>query len=748
MPADYRNQFSAIAAAVEFQADNNINWCGKPTNAVRPVDDDLTQDALSAYLSRLIYQAAYVFGSPLADLSKVDKPSPRSGSARFVERLLQANSGRGLWQQDVRMDTSTEGRDVVRFAGVQFVVPPEAVIATGPDRQVRLDMPGELLMTSPGHVLLFGDAGPRRPSAERTLRFYWNITAEGAPELVREITGELNAASIPFEFKVRHTDLPWTQRADPAVLYLGYEDLAAAWPLLNQIRARLTRLLRAPAPALTRRAGQGLAVADDPPGKSSFGLHRSDLIAEALVRSHLRGHHSLAQRLSAVEERFAEDGISLDRPYLNPGAAELDLPGIPMNSEGGHTTGRPTDTPTTGHSVDWLDAADRLGKRIARQALWQDNRCTWLERVPDPDGPPTWRASGAELYDGLSGIGLLFAQLWASTGDKQHRRVALGALRHTVDQLSTMDSNGLYAGRAGAGLGVALAARQLAEEDLFRTGMEHITRPAAEVFGDGQTATPELLYGLAGAVVALLQAHRLGEPDALELATTSGKELVAAGRPDGRGMSWAGPQSADPAPVGLAHGASGVVLALSELARATGDTSFRNAAILGCAYERTWFDTDHLNWADLRNVSAGDTSSVAEWDRFHWCYGAPGILLARLSLHQAGAAEAVEQDLVTALAATRRAASAFPKYGHDVSLCHGAAGLAEILSVIPSQLREQQDSTVAQRLVSLSLEAYGEEGPWLAGCGLLTGAGGIAYAALRVARPDIVSPLSLVEVPR
>jgi hypothetical protein len=53
----------------------------------------------------------------------------------------------------------------------------------------------------------------------------------------------------------------------------------------------------------------------DPGGEESFGQHRCRLLADGIIRAYERNARSLDERLAAVAERFAEDGVRLDRPY-------------------------------------------------------------------------------------------------------------------------------------------------------------------------------------------------------------------------------------------------------------------------------------------------------------------------------------------------------------------------------------------------------------------------------------------------
>ena len=59
------------------------------------------------------------------------------------------------------------------------------------------------------------------------------------------------------------------------------------------------------------------------------------------------------------------------------------------------------------------------------------------------------------------------------------------------------------------------------------------------------------------------------------------------------------------------HGASGVALALFELAAATGELRFREAAERGFEYEQQYFSSRHNNWPDFRELMLN--TPEAQW---------------------------------------------------------------------------------------------------------------------------------------
>jgi lantibiotic modifying enzyme len=63
----------------------------------------------------------------------------------------------------------------------------------------------------------------------------------------------------------------------------------------------------------------------------------------------------------------------------------------------------------------FLNAAERIGWRLCRDAVWSNGRCSWLGWAMEPHAgqwkTTVFRAVGSTLYEGASGIGLFLARL-------------------------------------------------------------------------------------------------------------------------------------------------------------------------------------------------------------------------------------------------------------------------------------------------------------------------------------------------
>ncbi len=175
-------------------------------------------------------------------------------------------------------------------------------------------------MAQPGCYMALGLPAP---SDTKWLRLYWNVNPSGAIALVGIATGILNHLRVPFRLKVLlNTSIA---RRDAAVLYVPLAYWPAARDIIGPVCGQLdeSRNLEAATPLFTKTLRPGVALAEDPQTGLSFGMHRSALVARSLAGSYLAGHAEENQQWSDLRDEFEREKLSLDRPYLNAGSADV-----------------------------------------------------------------------------------------------------------------------------------------------------------------------------------------------------------------------------------------------------------------------------------------------------------------------------------------------------------------------------------------------------------------------------------------
>jgi lantibiotic biosynthesis protein len=399
----------------------------------------------------------------------------------------------------------------------------------------------------------------------------------------------------------------------------------------------------------------------------------------------------------------------------------------------------------------FLELAARFGHEIAASAIWSGGRCNWVGTLPHDEaivrGRAEMAALGPDLYGGTSGVALFLAEAGVRLDDVRLRATALGAIRLALEQAGRIDPqlrDGLY----GGSIGIAYAAARVAG----LLGAEEVHANACEVLqawrrNGTRSGWSDLMSGCAGAVVGLIAlSPQVADQWLVDAAAGLGDELIARADVSAGGWSWSDPQEPSMYNLcGYVHGAAGVGHALGELFGATGDGRFREAAERAFDYERSWFDTSTATWPDLRGVArtAGRDAPVPAASP-SWCNGALGITLARRRAAELFASEPHHREAGVALAeCERHVGDLLVSAPDDFSLCHGAAGAADVLLHTAVGRAE-----LARQLGRRGIELYaGPAARFPCGVplgetpGLLLGSAGIGMLYLRLVHPTVQSPL-------
>lgn len=422
----------------------------------------------------------------------------------------------------------------------------------------------------------------------------------------------------------------------------------------------------------------------------------------------------------------------------------------------------------------FLDAALRIGRRIAAGARWDGDACTWQIMSPDRSEPGLRRAvaatAGGAIYEGTAGIALFLAELARIQGDQELARTALGAIRFAlVDGQAQSDSSyGYHSGRVGIAYAAARVGELLDRPELYGEA-EALLRPLEG--NEARDHGMDVIAGAGGGIPALLQlARHVDAGLALGIARRLGDQLIAAAAKEPDGYSWPTMRGSSVRNLcGYAHGAAGMGHGLLELYAATGAGEYRYAAEQAFLYERNFYSAPDGNWPDLRHTELGEYQFEGRLDELRdrlrsgnalptppmhymsaWCHGAPGIGLARLRAYQLLGDPVYLQEARDSFAAVERSIS--DELGMNYSLCHGRGGNAETLLEGARILGEPALLEPARAIALSGIERYENGGqPWPCGTmgsvsdpGLLLGEAGIGMFLLRLARPDVPSPIIIV----
>jgi hypothetical protein len=281
---------------------------------------DLPEQDDPGKLATVLYNRCYtasILDPPLSPLTT-------SGPDDLTPLLAAANQSRAAWDEGWRIDQLLDGGRILARKGgaARAFLPGEYLtyrgVGSGPEAgaMVSVFIPPGSADLQPAYYHAFSETVGEFEEDEQTVRFFWNVSAEGAPHLMETITRELNRFQIPFRFKCvnRTSDYP---RRDAGVLYLHRRYYPITALVTESIYPRLAPWLYPGTPLFAKRLEEGLAFAEDP--GESFGENRSKILAAGMVAS--RGK-PMEERIAEVRRQFESRGLSLDRPWLNAGSVD------------------------------------------------------------------------------------------------------------------------------------------------------------------------------------------------------------------------------------------------------------------------------------------------------------------------------------------------------------------------------------------------------------------------------------------
>ncbi len=262
-------------------------------------------------LAQLIYQVCHG-RQQIPERATRALPADALMDREFAAGLSRANGGIGPRHDSWTVRTiEDDGRLAVELDGLMLWIDGQAGASVGDRVAVRL--PKEYRNLYPGHYVAIGDAD--RGTRANPVRIYWNIGSEGAPVLLEAVTRTFNARNIAFRFKLLSSPRAYT-RADAAILYLPAFHRAEGAELVRQVYRDVRSIMRTPNSAFVLALAPGLGLAEDPMDGSSFGLHRSRLIASMLIAA---VHHE--EPLSEIASGLEGAGYDLRHFYRNPGSS-------------------------------------------------------------------------------------------------------------------------------------------------------------------------------------------------------------------------------------------------------------------------------------------------------------------------------------------------------------------------------------------------------------------------------------------
>ncbi|WP_394820681.1 type 2 lanthipeptide synthetase LanM family protein [Pendulispora albinea] len=440
--------------------------------------------------------------------------------------------------------------------------------------------------------------------------------------------------------------------------------------------------------------------------------------------------------LACVEQRLrdlSDDDMGRQRHLIELTLACFDPESMPRPSRA------PVATSTLALPGELRAVAVRIGETVMRKKLERGGRAGWVFAKNLHDEIWTPGPVGADLYDGLPGIGLFLAALGRATSHPGALRTATQIGDQLVDVVRPILDDagkskpaqvewpvGAFSGAGGILYFLGNLTRLANESRWLPCIASLVAWIERHCPSDPHL---DVISGSAGALLALLSVRDLVNVEAAACAAVARltSSQSASGEHAGGWQSAAAPRPL----AGMGHGAGGIALALAQWNAVRPSHGVSHAVASALAFEETLFDDAECNWRDARSEEREFMAG--------WCHGAPGIALARLALPSSGRCdERLERALQSALRHTGVAGSTFEGAPND-GLCHGDLGNLEILRLASPHLAGAIETNALLRCYRAVLDRSHRDG-WRSGDplgvenpGLMNGLAGMGLSLLSAA---------------
>ena len=490
--------------------------------------------------------------------------------------------------------------------------------------------------------------------------------------------------------------------------------------------------------------GRSMFGEDVPAFDREFDIPLGEVLADEIAALE-RGDVPYFRTSTQSTDLVRSDGVSpnwFTRPALEvcrEGLAALDQETVQLQADyiGGafavrsitsqHTTtqtrGRQPTPSAKAYAGEPLAEAQRILDQLWRSAVMMADSRQWFgpDLLSDQDRA-VWMPVGDDVYAGRAGIAVAMLAMGHVTGVTTWHDRGVELLRGLLQRRDTRlspASQRLYAltvaTRLGAKRAMQAALQQLVDE-----------WPDVDV---DDVSRADVLGGVAGAILALVAAHRCGANGALghalELADYLMQRRVEL---PGGALGWLTHHNGMMS--GFSHGAAGIALALARVGWLADRADLVDAAHTTVIHESRQYNLTLQEWPDLRSPSPDKGPVMTSW-----CHGAPGIGGGRLAMAREGQGGFIPpKDLERCLCVTRNAGMA------DVDhLCCGTAGRGLFLVRAGQQLHRADLLEEGQALLTQMIFDAAERGGYrlhdripldLPSPGLFQGLAGIAWALM------------------
>ncbi|NET01233.1 MAG: type 2 lantipeptide synthetase LanM [Sphaerospermopsis sp. SIO1G1] len=390
-----------------------------------------------------------------------------------------------------------------------------------------------------------------------------------------------------------------------------------------------------------------------------------------------------------------------------------------------------------------IATACKIADRLKILSYQNGELINWMGLTLTPNLQWTLAPLGTDLYAGIPGVALFLAYIGEVTKNQTYTNLAKAAIKTLKHKLETTPIKfiGAFSGWGGIIYTFTHLGTLWKEPDLITDAYILLKKIPPLIEQDQQL---DITAGAAGCIGSLFSFYKIF-PDQyiLDIAIQCGQHLLTQAQTQNTGIGWQSPAGENQPLTGFAHGSAGFAWALSQLAVITGNQEFKTAATQAINYERSHFDPQRNNWLDLRQANVKNSFMTA------WCSGSPGIGLGRLGMTANILDDTMYKEIETAIATTIKQG-----FGNNHCLCHGDLGNIDLLLTANNKLDDPELEKTTEKIADQILNNLQTNDP-LCGVplgletpGLMTGLAGIGYGLLRLAYPEKIPSILLLEPPK
>ncbi|EOO58623.1 type 2 lantibiotic biosynthesis protein LanM [Bacillus cereus VD196] len=363
----------------------------------------------------------------------------------------------------------------------------------------------------------------------------------------------------------------------------------------------------------------------------------------------------------------------------------------------------------------------------------------WLQSSAKTENTKILKVMDDTLYDGITGMAVMYLLLWRVTKDYKYLRIAEDMME---DMMCRFQSNQLHLPSHSIGAFSGISSILYASLSFyFYTQNEKYILFSYAMIEDISNLLQldrhyDIIGGVAGLLLVLIKFYEITrDQDILEVAKSCGNFLInQAIHINNNEVGWKG--ISQKLLTGFSHGNAGIIFALQRLYTYNKDEEIVNIIRKALSFENN--NKVNTFWIDLRK-------SNKQIDAMTWCHGSPGILLSRLELQKSihvSFSQQIQLDITFAL-------SNILQHGfhNDNSLCHGRIGNILILLQYARRVHDKKLQKASQNLIceivkEMRFESENPLNP-RENIGIMTGLAGVVYALLYVCDDTLPNIMTL-----